>query len=55
MNEARTDRAKGYAVGKMLKGRNHPYPVVIDDFDGDREEFYKGMRMAGYFGTVAFA
>lgn len=50
-----SDTAKGFAVGKMLMRRSHPYPVVIDDFDGDREAFFKGMQMAGYFGEVSFA
>lgn len=50
-----SDKAKGFAVGKLLKNRNHPYPVVIDDFDGDRDEFYMGMRLAGFFGSVTFA
>lgn len=50
-----SDIGKGFAVGKMLMRGGHSYPVVIDDFDGDRDEFYKGMRMAGYFGTVSFA
>lgn len=50
-----SDKAKGFAVGKMLVRGSHRYPVIIDDFDGDREEFFKGMRLAGYFGTVTFA
>lgn len=43
-----SDKAKGFTVGKMLLRGRQPYPVVIDDFDGDIEEFHNGMRLAGY-------
>ena len=49
MNE---DTYKGFMTGKMLTGR---YVVCIDDFQGNREEFIHGLRMAGYRGEVRFA
>lgn len=43
---------KGYVCGKKCKGT--PYPVVIDDFVGDRDSFLRGLRFAGFHGEVRF-
>ena len=50
-----SDMAKGYFIGKQLKQANHPYPVAFYDFEGDRDEFIKGLRLAGFNGKVSFA
>ena len=44
---------KGYAIGKKIK--NSVYPVVIDDFSGDRDDFLRGLRFAGFRGEVRFS
>lgn len=51
MKEKSESWCKGYAVGKKISGL---YPVVIDDFSGDRDEFMRGLRFAGYHGEVRF-
>ena len=43
---------KGYVCGKKING--HVYPVVIDDFSGDRDDFLRGLRFAGFRGEVRF-
>jgi len=42
-------------MGKRLNQTSHPYPIVFDDFKGDRDEFVKGLRLAGFGGKVSFA
>ena len=49
MNE---DTYKGFMTGKMLTRR---YVVCIDDFQGNREEYIHGLRLAGYHGEVRLA
>ena len=44
---------KGYAIGKKIK--DSVYPVVIDDFIGDRDDFLRGMAFAGFHGEVRFS
>lgn len=51
-NEKSKDWVKGYVIGKKIG--SSPYPVRIDDFDGDRDEFLRGLRFAGYYGEVQF-
>ena len=46
------DAYKGFMTGKMLTGH---YSVCIDDFQGNREDFIKGLRVAGFHGEVTFA
>lgn len=46
------DTYLGYITGKRLSGH---YPVCIDDFYGNQEEFIYGLRLAGYCGQVSFA
>lgn len=46
------DTYLGYITGKRLTGI---YPVCVDDFHGNREDFIFGLRMAGYHGPVSFA
>ena len=50
-----SDKAKGYIAGKRLKDTSHPYHIVIDGFKGDRDEFVKGLRLAGFGAKVSFA
>lgn len=45
------DFYNGFKTGKILTGY---YSVCIDDFHGNREDFIKGLRMAGFHGEVTF-
>ena len=49
------DFARGWIAGKMLRRSAYPYPVVFDDFEGDKDEYIRGLRFGGYHGEVSFA
>lgn len=48
------DFARGWVVAKMLRRSAYPYPAVFDDFEGDQNEFVRGMRAAGCGKKVEF-
>lgn len=53
MREISEDWVKGYTIGKKIDGSQ--YPVVVYDFNGNRDAFLRGMAFAGFHGEVQFS